>query len=250
MNMKKKLGLIGYPLSHSFSKKYFTKKFEKENISDYEYLNFECKNLDNFPAILQQNPALIGLNVTMPYKEKILQYVDVKDPTVKKIGASNTLLIQNGHITAYNTDVYAFKESLLPLLEQQHQKALILGTGGASKAVKYVLNELNIEYTSVSRQAKNNGEISYNELTKSIISSHLLVINTTPVGSYPDIKKSPLFPYDFISPEHLFYDLIYNPLQTIFLQKALIKGAKVSNGLKMLQLQAEKSWEIWQKKTC
>ncbi len=247
--MKKKIGLIGYPLSHSFSKKYFTEKFEKENLQDYEYLNFECNNLDDFPLILQQNPELIGLNVTIPYKEKILKYVDYKDPVVNETGASNTLLINNGKISAYNTDVYGFKESLLPLLEKQHKKALILGTGGASKAIKYVLKELNIKYISVSRMPKNTSQISYEQLTENIVLSHLLVINTTPVGSYPDEKKAPAFPYKFITPEHLFYDLIYNPSQTIFLKKAKEKGAKVSNGLKMLYLQAEKSWKIWQKKS-
>jgi shikimate dehydrogenase len=246
---KKIFGLIGFPLKHSFSKSYFNQKFQDEDLKDYEYVNFELENIENFPYIIQQNPELIGLNVTIPYKEKILKYVDEMDEKVKKTGAANTLLIKDGQIKAYNTDVYGFKESLLPLLEPYHQQALVLGTGGAAKAVGFVLSELHIPHLFVSRKPEKISEIGYKKLTKDMVLSHLLVINTTPLGTYPAIEKYPSFPYDFITRRHLFYDLIYNPPQTIFLKKASGKGAKTCNGLKMLHLQAEKSWEIWQEKS-
>ncbi len=241
------LGLIGYPLTHSFSQKYFTQKFEKEKNTDYVYQNFELPDIKQLPDLIKNTPRLTGLNVTIPYKEKVLSYIDEMSPEVKAVGAANTLFIHpaSKRIIAYNTDIYGFKHSLIPYLKSWHRKAIILGTGGAAKAVAYTLQQLKIEYVMVSRQPKNNCQLSYNELTGDIVKKHLLVINTTPVGQYPAIKKNPSFPYDFITHKHLFYDLIYNPGETKFLYLARKKGATVCNGLKMLYLQAEKSWKIW-----
>lgn len=245
--MKKyKLGLIGYPLTHSFSKKYFSEKFALEDLSFISYQNFPIEKINQFPELLKNNPDLIGLNVTIPYKEKILTYTDWQSDDVKAIGAANTLVItHNGEVHAYNTDVYGFKESLRPYLKPYHKKALILGTGGAAKAVAYALNQLNIEYLMVSRTPKNEQEISYEEITENLMAKYLLVINTTPLGMMPNVDLFPLLPYDFVASQHLFYDLVYNPPLTNFLRQASNKGAAIVNGLNMLHLQAEKSWQIW-----
>ncbi len=249
--MTKLLGLIGYPLTHSFSKKYFTQKFEKEGFDGYQYENFPLEDLQIFPDFIAEHPGLIGLNVTIPYKEKILKHVDFQDDVVSSIGAANTLVMtEKGKIKAYNTDVYGFRESLKPLLKKHHQKALILGTGGASKAVAYVLHQLGIDYLFVSRiPRQENRQIGYEALTPDLINQYQIVINTTPLGTFPNVQQKPLFPYDFITNKHLFYDLIYNPSQTQFLKAAKKQGAETCNGLKMLHLQAEKSWEIWTKKS-
>lgn len=241
------LGLIGYPLTHSFSKQYFTQKFEKENITDYTYRNFELKKIEDFPDLIQNTPQLTGLNVTIPYKEKVLKYVDILSPEVREIGAANTLAINpvSKKITAYNTDIYGFKQSLIPYLKPHHRRALILGTGGAAKAVVYGLKQLGIKTLMVSRQPKTTRQLAYHDLTEEVIKSHLLVINTTPLGQFPNTEASPDFPYNFITENHFFYDLIYNPPVTNFLQQAQKKGAVARNGLKMLYLQAEKAWKIW-----
>ncbi len=246
---RKTLGLIGYPLTHSFSKQYFSQKFEKENISDYIYRNFELTDIRLFSELIQTNPDLIGLNVTIPYKEKILAYVDELSPEVRAVGATNTLVIhpQSKKITAYNTDIYGFKQSILPYLKNYHRRALILGTGGAAKAVAYALRQLNIKSLMISRQPNNKQQLNYSDLTKSIVKSHLLVINTTPVGQYPETAKSPQFPFDFVTEKHLFYDLIYNPPETRFLSEAKKQNATICNGLNMLHLQAESAWQIWTK---
>ncbi len=244
----KKLGLIGYPLTHSFSKKYFTEKFNNENIKNWEYLNFELKNIDEFMDFISKYPELTGLNITIPYKEKILKYVDWQDAVVKEIGATNTLKLLPNKIKAYNTDVYGFEESLKPYLKSHHHKALILGTGGASKAVSYVLKKMEISHKYVSRNPKKEDEIGYKDLKKEIIENHQIIINTTPVGTYLFPEKKVNFPYDFIQHTHLFYDLIYNPSKTDFLKEAEKRNATIVNGLKMLHLQAEKSWEIWNDK--
>ena len=245
----KVLGLIGYPLTHSFSKRYFTEKFEKEGIKDYVYRNFEWPDIHKFPELLKKHPAIAGLNVTIPYKEKILNFVDEFSSEVEAVGAANTLVIQpkTQKISAYNTDIYGFKQSLLPYLKPEHRRALILGTGGAAKAVDFALQQLGIEAVMISRKPKNNSQLAYTDLNEKIVKSHLLVINTTPVGQFPDIEKSPAFPYDFITNKHLFYDLIYNPPKTRFLSQAEKMGAITCNGLKMLYLQAEKAWQIWTK---
>lgn len=244
----KLLGLIGYPLSHSFSVSYFAEKFRKENIVDYEYRNFPLENISDFTGLLKDNPGLTGLNVTIPYKEKIISYLDRLDSIAEKIGAVNTIRFvqegSSGKLTGYNTDYYGFMNSLTPYLEPRHKSALILGTGGASKAVSYVLEELGIQYCYVSRKPQP-GELGYNDLCLAMIRKHLLIINTTPLGTYPDISSFPDIPYDLLSPDHILYDLVYNPPETEFLRLGRQKGAKGINGRKMLELQAEKSWEIW-----
>ncbi len=243
------LGLIGYPLTHSFSKSYFKQKFEKEKITDYIYRNFELPDLKELPYLIQNTPNLTGLNVTIPYKEKVLTYVDEVSPEVAAVGAANTLVIHpvSKKISAYNTDIYGFRQSLLAFLKPWHRKALILGTGGAAKAIDYTLQQMGIETLMVSRQPENERQITYDDLTEQIVKMHLLVINTTPVGQFPDTEKSPFFPYDFITVRHFFYDLIYNPPETKFLYMARKRGAVTCNGLKMLHLQAERSWKIWTK---
>ena len=245
----KKYGLIGYPLSHSFSEKYFSKKFEKEKITDCEYNNFSLHKISDFPDLIKNTANLKGLNVTIPYKEKIIPFLDKIDKTAKQIGAVNAIKLEKKSnktiLIGYNTDVYGFRKSLINKFENRHKKALILGTGGASKAVKYVLNNLEIKYLFVSRK-KTENTILYSELSREIIEQHTLIINTTPLGMFPNTEKFPDIPYNFISKKHLFYDLIYNPEKTIFLQKGKQKSAKIINGLQMLELQAEMSWEIFQ----
>jgi shikimate dehydrogenase len=244
----KLLGLIGYPLSHSFSAGYFSEKFRKEGIRDFEYRNFPLQNLSGFRELVKTHPDLIGLNVTIPYKEEIIDYIDKIDPVAKKISAVNTLkFFQDGSrkaITGYNTDYYGFRDSLVPNLDSGHRNALILGTGGASKAVAFVLDELGIKYLYVSRKPEG-GELGYHDLCISVIQKHLLIINTTPLGTFPEIRSFPDIPYDLLSPDHLLYDLVYNPPETEFLRFGRQKGTKCINGQKMLELQAEKSWEIW-----
>ena len=241
----KKLGLIGFPLSHSFSKKYFEKKFKNEGINNYTYQNYELPSIDDFKTLLTEQSDLIGLNVTIPYKEKILKYVDLKDEIVKATGAANTLKLLNGKIYAYNTDVYGFKKSFLEKLKSSHKKALILGTGGASKSVAFVLKELSIPFLFVSRNPINSQMICYEDLNKNILHEHQIIINTTPLGTSPNIETFPPIPYEFIDNRHYFYDLVYNPSKTLFLKKAEEKGAAIHNGLKMLELQAEQAWRIW-----
>ena len=248
--MTKILGLIGYPLSHSFSKKYFTEKFEKEEISGYRYELFPIEDISEFPDFLDQNPSIIGLNVTIPYKERILEFINNQDDTSKNIGAVNCIKIDTVNdkkvLTGYNTDTYGFEISLRPLLKPIHKKALILGTGGASKAVEYVLKKLNIESRYVSRTPRHN-ILGYKDLDIDIMKEYKIIINTSPIGMYPDIDNAPSLPYKHISKDHLLYDLIYNPQVTKFMQLGLNQGAIVKNGLDMLYGQAEKAWEIWNK---
>jgi shikimate dehydrogenase len=244
----KLVGLIGYPLSHSFSAGYFSEKFRKEGITDFQYLNFPLQDLSGFSELVRTYPELLGLNVTIPYKEKIIAYIDKLDPVAEKIGAVNTLkFVQDGShrmITGYNTDYWGFRDSLLPHINQSHKNALILGTGGASKAVSFVLKELGINWVFVSRNPEK-GELGYHDLCISIIKKHLLIINTTPLGTFPDINSFPDIPYDLLTPDHILYDLVYNPPETEFLRLGRQKGAHCINGQRMLELQAEKSWEIW-----
>lgn len=243
-----KYGLIGYPLSHSFSKKYFTDKFLKENIAA-EYLNIETNNIAEIKKIIESIPDLKGLNITIPHKEKVINYIDELHYEAQDVGAINTLkIIRNEnyfYLMGYNTDVYGFNQSLKPLLNSNHYKALILGNGGSAKAVKYVLKKLGIEIFTVSRS--NTGNFTYEQLNKNIIQNIHLIINTTPLGMYPDVNSYPAIPYQYITENHLCYDLIYNPDETVFLQKSKARGALIANGYNMLVLQAEKSWEIWNK---
>lgn len=244
----KLLGLIGYPLTHSFSEGYFSEKFKREHIKDFEYRNFPIKNISHFSQILNKNPELYGLNITIPYKEKIISYLDKLDPVAERIGAVNTVkFIQEGSrklMVGYNTDSYGFLKSLTPNLNSRHKRALILGTGGASKAVAFVLRELEIEFLFVSRKP-DPGQISYSDLCLTLIRNHLLIINTTPLGTFPDVHSFPDIPYDLLTPDHILFDLVYNPPETEFLRLGRQKGVTCINGQKMLELQAEKSWEIW-----
>ena len=242
----KQYGLIGYPLTHSFSKNYFTEKFEKENILDCSYDLFDLENINEFPEILKNNPNLRGLNITIPHKESILNFLTEIDTTAKEIGAVNTIKIfDQNNIKGYNSDYYGFKKSLKPFLDINHERALIFGTGGASKTVKYALNELNIECLLVSRNPTNKKEIAYNDINEYVIKHHQLIINTTPVGMFPNIENLLDFDYESLGKKHLLYDLIYNPSETQFLRKGKQKGCITLNGIEMLKLQAEKSWEIW-----
>ena len=241
----KLFGLIGYPLSHSFSKKYFKKKFQKEGIVA-DYLNFEIENISELKSILVENPTLCGLNVTIPHKENIIPLLDKMSKEALAIGAVNTIKISNeGNLEGFNTDVFGFVSSIKPLLKTHHKKALVLGTGGSSKAIVYGLNQLKIKSKLVSRSSKKEADFTYNHLSLEIIQEHQIIINCTPLGMYPNISSLPDIPYQHISEDHLLFDLVYNPDETEFLKKGKTQGATVKNGLEMLQVQAHKSWEIW-----
>jgi shikimate dehydrogenase len=237
-------GLIGYPLTHSFSKKYFTEKFEKENMHDCRYENFEIETIDLLPQITLYKEELEGLNVTIPYKERVIKFLDECSELVKQTGACNCISIENGKIIGYNTDVIAFERSLLQKLQPLHKTALILGTGGAAKAVAFVLEKLDINFEFVSRNPSAD-QLSYHQVNSSVIQTHQLIINTTPVGLYPNISDVPPLPYNDLSANHFLFDLIYNPEKTLFLQKGDEKGAIIQNGYDMLVYQAEESWKIW-----
>ncbi len=236
-------GLTGFPLSHSFSKNYFSQKFLKEGITDSVYELFPIETIEQFPLLLQEHSYLCGLNVTIPYKEAVLPYLHYKSEEVKEIGACNCIKIEKGELYAYNTDVIGFEKSLLPLLQTHHTKALILGTGGAAKAVAWVLKKLNIEYKFVSR--KGGDAFRYEELDAFVMQTYSVIINTTPLGMQPNSNTKPSLPYDAIGKNHLCYDLVYNPAKTVFLQMAEANGAVVKNGSDMLEFQAEESWRIW-----
>jgi len=244
-------GLIGYPLTHSFSQKYFKEKFKREKISDCEFKNFPLENIDEFPALLISNPSLSGLSITIPYKQTATQYLNEVDVVAKNVGAVNCVKIlkmENGKPKAvgYNTDVYGFEESIKPVLNPRHSRVLILGTGGAAKAVAYVLLKLKINFLFLSSsQQPAASSISYRSITAEIISKHTLIINTTPLGMFPNTSVCPEIPYEHLTEKHLLYDLIYNPEETLFLRRGKENGAEIKNGLEMLHLQAEKAWEIW-----
>jgi shikimate dehydrogenase len=237
-------GLLGKTLKHSFSKSYFTEKFAREGLAGHQYENYELDSISQLPQLLDQHPELNGLNVTIPYKEEVIPYLHVQNEIVRKIKACNCIRIINGKLHGFNTDVIGFKQSLEKELKPRHKKALVLGTGGAAKAVQYALELLGIEYIIVSR-TKKAGILSYEELTGEIISEHLLIINTSPVGMYPKVGEAPQIPYQFITPDHYLFDLVYNPEKTLFLQKGEERGATICNGHEMLILQAEESWRIW-----
>jgi shikimate dehydrogenase len=244
----RKFGLIGYPLSHSFSKKFFTQKFESEGIQDCEYELYPIETIDSLSLLLSDNSDLEGLNVTIPYKLEMLPLLNEIDEAAQAIGAVNCIKIAgkgpNAKRKGYNTDAYGFEESLKPLLEPGHQKALILGDGGAAKAVKYVLNKLDIPFVIVTRSPTDTS-ILYEEVTEEILSTHTIIINTTPLGMSPNVISSPDLPYHYLTAQHLVYDLVYNPEETAFLNKAKVQDAKIKNGLEMLYLQAERSWYLW-----
>ena len=237
-------GLIGYPLSHSFSKNYFTDKFRKEGIQDCRYDNFEITDLNSLPKIIADNPGLEGLNITIPHKESVLRFLNEMDDVVTKIKACNCIKITNEKLIGYNTDVVGFERSLLSKLGQSHKNALILGTGGAAKAVEFVLRKNKIHYKYVSRypSVKN---FSYEQLTPAIIKQYSLIINASPLGMYPKVAEAPPLPYESLNETHLLFDLIYNPEKTLLLKKGEQQGAQIQNGYEMLIFQAEESWRIW-----
>ena len=242
----RQFGLIGYPLSHSFSQKFFTEKFLKENIVNAQYTNFPIPSIESFAALWEENPNLEGLNVTIPYKKEVIPFLQHSSAVVQEIHACNCIRKFNNELYGYNTDVIGFEKSLLPFLKPHHTHALILGTGGASAAVQWVLQKLNIQYQVVSR--KGNTNLTYDQLSASVIESHTLIINTSPLGMYPNTNEAPNIAYDAISAKHHLYDLVYNPTETLFMKNGLAKGATVQNGLAMLHIQAEESWAIWNAK--
>lgn len=246
----KTFGLIGYRLGHSFSKNYFTEKFRKEKLENHEYLNFELDKIEDFPLIFEGFLNISGLNCTIPYKQQIMQYMDEIDSEALEIGAVNTVKIIKANnkviLKGYNTDIYGFEKSIEPMLSPTRKKALILGTGGAAKSVKYSFNRKSIDFLSVtSKQSPGNDEILYSDITKDILSEYKIIINATPLGTFPNEDTCPDLPYEFLSQEHVLFDLVYNPEITLFMKKGIEKGAKIKNGLEMLHLQAEKAWEIW-----
>ena len=236
-------GLIGYPLGHSFSRKFFTEKFEKEGI-DAQYLNFEIPSIEEFLEIIKNHPELGGLNVTIPYKQQVMQYLDELSLEAKEIGAVNVVKVGE-KLKGYNSDVIGFVNSIKPLLKAHHKKALILGTGGASKAIRYGLEKkLGMETLFVSRSARE-GMITYEDVNAEVLKEYEVIVNCSPVGMFPHVDECPTLPYEAMNENHLLYDLVYNPLETLFMKKGAAQGATVKNGLEMLHLQAIASWEFW-----
>lgn len=248
MNRHKVYGLIGYPLTHSFSKRFFNDKFAAEDI-DAEYINFELPDIGDLMEVFAENPLLAGLNVTIPYKEQVMPYLDELDPEAEETGAVNVIRVSRTgrdslYLKGYNTDVEGFRDSIRPLLNAGRKEALILGTGGASKAVAQAFRTLGVSYQFVSRTPRKN-VLTYADVTPEVIASHKVIVNTTPLGMYPHVDECPDIPYSALTPEHLCYDLLYNPNVTTFMRKAEEAGAKVKNGLEMLLLQAFASWRVW-----
>ncbi len=242
-------GLLGKNISYSFSKTYFSKKFTNLQLTNHKYVNFDIENIEDFLEILSKyKKSLKGCNVTIPYKESIFNYLHEIDRTASEIGAVNTIKFSSdGKLVGYNTDVVGFEKSLIPLLKTHHTKALILGTGGASKAVAYVLKKIDIDYFKVSRNPKDNLAIAYADISNQLLNEYSLIINCSPLGTFPNINEKPMIPYQFLTSKHLLYDLIYNPVETAFLIEGKKRGTQVKNGLEMLELQAEESWRIWNK---
>ncbi len=245
--MIKEFGLIGKTLSHSFSKNYFDNKFQLLHLNACIYSNFELENIESITDLIQSHPNLKGLNVTIPYKEKVIPFLDELSLDAKEIGAVNCIQIKNKKLIGHNTDVYGFSQSLKPFLDVNHERALILGTGGAAKAVAHVLQKIGVPvfFVTSANTKKTENTFFYDEINERVMNAFKLIVNTTPLGTFPNINECPPLPYEFFTPQHLAYDLIYNPGETKFLRQASQQGAIVVNGLSMLQLQAEKSWEIW-----
>ncbi len=241
--MTQEFGIIGCPLEHSFSAPYFNEKFAREGI-DAVYEAYPIQHVEEFTSLCQTHD-FIGINVTYPYKESIIPYLDELDETARRIGAVNVVRFVDGKKIGYNTDVVGFTKALTPLLQPQHRSALILGTGGAAKAITYALEQLGIGYTFVSRDTSKG--LTYESLTKEIIQENKLIINCTPLGMYPNTETYPAIPYEYLTAKHLLYDVVYNPEKSVFLQKGEAQGATIQNGLSMLHGQAEAAWKIWQK---
>ena len=245
--VRKRFGLVGRNINYSFSKGYFTDKFNSENFEGCTYENFDIQEIDGFTEIIKNTSDLKVLNVTIPYKEAVIHFLYKLSKKAALIGAVNTIKItKKGKLKGPNTDYYGFKKSLEPLLKSHHKKALILGTGGASKGVAFALDELDIPYTFVSREAKENA-IDYNRINATTFDNFQIIINSTPVGTSPNTEAYPLIPYEYFTKNHIAFDLIYNPAETQFLKKAKEQGAQIKNGLDMLIFQAEKAWDIWNK---
>ena len=239
-------GLIGYPLTHSFSKKYFEEKFAAENISSAAFELFPLQEIGEFESLVSRNNNLRGLAVTIPYKESVIPFLNNTDPAAKEIGAVNCIKFSGGETTGYNTDVTGFERSFLPLLKPHHTKALVLGTGGASKAVQYILKKHGIEFLLISRTNSGAGNmLTYENIDENIIREYRIIINCTPVGMSPDEESQPALPYHLLTADHLLYDLVYKPEETKFLQHGRKRGAIVKNGFEMLIIQAEENWRIW-----
>lgn len=246
--IKKQYGLIGKDITYSFSQNYFTQKFKQLHLTDSCYSNFDLDKISEFSDILERFDNLKGLNVTIPYKQAVIPYLDSLSRKATQIGAVNTIRItKKNKLKGYNTDWYGFYHSLKPLLKKQHTHALILGTGGASKAIEYVLQKLGIAYKFVSRTKLDN-ELTYGDLNQEILTQYTLIINTTPLGTFPNVEEKPNIPYQYLSDQHLVYDLIYNPEKTEFLRLAEQNQATIKNGHEMLVLQAEKAYRIWSKR--
>jgi len=241
-------GLIGFPLKHSFSKDYFNNKFASEGI-DAEYINFEITSITELKSIIKNDPQLKGINVTIPYKEQVIPFLDQLSDNARQIGAVNVIKIERKKkkikLSGFNSDIIGFKESIEPLLKPYYQRALVLGNGGAAKAIFYGLQQLGIESTYVSRQKTDEQMLIYSELTQEVIEAHTIVVNCTPVGMYPNVDDCPAIPYQFLTNKHLLYDLLYNPDETLFMKKGEERGAVVKNGLEMLLLQAFAGWKMW-----
>jgi shikimate dehydrogenase len=245
----RKLGLIGFPLTHSFSKQYFENKFSMLGINDYTYELYPLETISTLPKLLAEQPQLIGLNVTIPYKQSVISYLDDTDISAQKAGAVNVISIKNNTLTGFNSDVYGFQESLLEWYSttENHSLsgALILGNGGAASAVSFALDSLSTPHLFVTRRAIESPFIRYEEIDAKILDKYPLIINTTPLGTFPDIESMPAIPYHLLDERHSLYDLVYNPEITTFMANGLQRGCRVKNGLDMLHLQAEKAWEIW-----
>ena len=241
----RRFGLIGFPLTHSFSKDYFSSKFRSEGLEDVSYVNYPLEKIEDLSILLESEANLKGLNVTIPFKESVIPFLDEIDHSASEIGAVNTLKLKDGKIKGYNTDIIGFRESIKPFLAKEHSRALIFGTGGSSKAVAYILKKLDIPFFYVSRTPSTSQCISYNDLDDVSIKSFRLLINCTPIGMYPQTEETLPISFEGITKQHLVYDLIYNPEETLFLKKAKEMGAITVNGLSMLKIQAEASWAIW-----
>jgi shikimate dehydrogenase len=242
---KRLFGLIGNPLTHSFSKKYFTQKFERENLSNCRYELFPIISIDELPGLLKSNSELEGINVTIPYKKQVLAFLDSKKGIPEQLNACNCISIKDGKLYGFNTDWIGFEKSIKSLLHPHHTKALVLGNGGATVAITYALKKMGIHYMIVSRTLHSDSMLTYKDLTKELMEAHTLIINTTPVGLYPNENECPDIPYQYLSANHLLYDLVYNPVKTLFLKKGEANGATIKNGEEMLKIQAEESWAIW-----
>lgn len=238
-----KYGIIGYPLGHSFSRGFFTEKFARESI-DAQYLNFEIPDVAMLSDVLRDNPELRGLNVTLPHKQAVIPLLDEMSEEAMEIGAVNVIRVRNGKLKGFNSDIIGFTNSIKPLLQPHHRKALILGTGGASKAIRVGLNRLGIEWTYVSRSPRD-GMVTYEDITAETLQEYTVIVNCSPVGMFPKVDAAPAIPYELLSPQHLLFDCVYNPEETLFMKKGREQGATVKNGLEMLHLQAIASWKFW-----